>query len=294
MNDVYRSHAFLLFTALIAGFNYTISKLVMPLYVQPLAIVLVRVVAAASFFWLVSFLAPPEKLDYRKDFLRIALCALFGVGANQILFYCGLNLTAPINASLIMTTCPVLVLIVSAVLLKEKITIIKVMGIAIGATGASLLLLSSHGNENKGMFLGDFMIFVNAACYAVFLVLVKPLLTKYNALTISKWVFLIGCFIALPFGYKDLQQTQWDKIPLFAGLSLAYIIVFNTIVAYYLNINVMRHVNASVAGIYIYFQPMLASVIAISFGKDVLTSQKMISSLLIFAGVFLVSRKSKG
>ena len=294
MNAVYRSHAFLLTTALIAGFNYTISKVVMPQYVQPFAIVLVRVVLAAAFFWLAGLFFQTEKLDFRKDFARIALCAFFGIGANQLLFYSGLNLTAPINASLIMTTCPVFVLIASAILLKERITIIKVTGVVIGAAGAVLLLLSSHGNADKGMFWGDFMIFLNAGSYAIFLVLVKPLLNRYNALTIAKWLFLLGCFYILPFGYKEVMQTEWATIPLSAELAFAYIIVFNTIIAYYLNVNVMKYVNASVAGIYIYLQPMLATIIAISFGKDVLTTEKIISSLLIFGGVFMVSRKSKG
>jgi len=261
---------------------------------QPEAIVVVRVILAAAFFWLVDTIVLREKIDFKRDFIRIALCAFFGVGANQILFYMGLNLTSPINASLMMTICPVLVLIVSAILIKERITITKVLGIGVGALGACTLLLSSHGSDAKGMFLGDFMIFMNAACYAVFLVLVKPLLTRYNALTIAKWMFLTGCFIIVPFGYDELMETNWEVIPQFALWSLAYIVVFNTIVAYYLNINVMKYVNASVAGIYIYFQPMLATIIAISFGKDVLTKEKVFSSLLIFAGVFLVSRKSKG
>jgi len=294
MNAVYRSHAFLLTTALIAGFNYTISKLVMPLYIQPSAIVVVRVVLAAAFFWLVDLFFKREQLDFRKDLPRIALCGFFGVGANQLLFYSGLNLTSPINASLIMTTCPVLVLIASAILLEERVTIIKVTGIALGAAGASLLLLSSHSNVDQGMFLGDFMIFLNASCYAVFLVLVKPLLARYRALTIAKWLFLLGCFYVIPFGYQEVMQTSWNTIPIFAGLAFGYIIIFNTIIAYYFNVNVMKYVNASVAGIYIYLQPMLATTIAIGFGRDVLTPQKIISSLLIFGGVFLVSRKSKG
>lgn len=294
MNTVYRSHAFLALTALIAGFNYTISKVVMPTYVKPEAIVMVRMVIAAVFFWLIDTVVLREKIDFRRDFIRIALCAFFGVGLNQLLFYMGLNLTVPINASLIMTTCPMLVLIVSAILLNERVTFTKVLGIGIGAIGACLLLLHSRANADKGIFIGDFMIFLNAVCYAVFLVLVKPLLTSYNALTIVKWLFLIGCFVSVPFGYQEFMKTEWDKIPLFALWSLAYIVVFNTIVAYYLNVYVMKYVNASVAGIYIYFQPMLATLIAVSFGKDVLTTEKVASSLLIFAGVFLVSRKSKG
>jgi drug/metabolite transporter (DMT)-like permease len=291
MNEQIKSHAILITTALIAGFNYSISKMVMPEFMSPSAIILLRVLSASVFFWMLSFIITEKKEPIKKDFIRILICAFFGIAANQLLFYEGLNLTTPINASLMMSSSPVLVLIISAFAIGEKITFSKILGIAIGACGAILLLINSKSMTNT-LFLGDLLVLLNAASYAIFLVLVKPLMKTHHPITIVKWIFTLGFLMVLPFGLKDVNAVLWSELPTHALLSLLFIIIFATLIAYYLNVNVLQYVNPSVAGIYMYFQPVLASIIAISLGKDVLSLEKVIYSLFILLGIFLVSRKS--
>jgi drug/metabolite transporter (DMT)-like permease len=221
--------------------------------------------------------------------LRIFLCAFTGIACNQLLFFEGLNLTTPINASLLQCGVPVFVLLISATMIREKITGVKILGVVLGASGALLLLMSSALKSAGMNYLGDLFIITNALSYAFFLVLIKPLMAKYNGLTIAAWVFGLGTMMTFPFGYQDILKIQWQNTPTYALWSLAFIVVFSTIIAYYLNITVMKFVNPSVAGIYIYVQLVFTTLIAVLLGKDYLTLEKSLYSLLIFGGVYLVS-----
>jgi drug/metabolite transporter (DMT)-like permease len=282
-------HGILLFTALIAGINYSVSKVVMPEFVGPAAIIVIRGMSASIIFCILYLVFLREKIDYKKDFIRILLCAFFGIACNQLLFYEGLNLTTPINASLLQCSVPAFVLIISAIVIREKITILKVFGIFLGASGAVLLLVSTARQTAHLHYLGDLMIIFNAMSYALFLVLIKPLMLKYNGLTIVAWVFSLGTMMTFPFGYNELMAIQWQAMPGYALLSLAFIVIFSTIIAYYLNVTVLKFVNPSIAGIYVYLQPVLTTLVAVWFGKDHLTIEKILYSAVIFAGVYLVS-----
>lgn len=293
MNGLLKAHLILLLTALIGGFNYSISKIVMPGFVQPSAIILIRGAAAILFFWTIHFIFIREKISGKKDFLKLWACALFGITANQILFYEGLNLTTPINASLLQCGVPVFVMLFASWTLKERLTALKITGLLLGSSGAVLLLLHSGRGTVAGAHWGDIMILLNALSYGAFLVMVKPLTEKYDPFTVVKWVFLFGTVMSIPFGFNQLMQVRWDTLPDYVWLSLGYIVLLSTILNYYLNIGVLRYVNPSVAGIYVYLQPVFTSIIAVVWGKDEITMEKGIYSLLIFGGVYLVSRKPK-
>lgn len=292
MNSPLKSHLILLTTAMIGGFNYSISKIVMPFYIQPSAIILIRGFSSIIFFWFIHLFFIREKISDKKDFIQLFLCSLFGITINQILFYEGLNLTAPINAALLQCSVPVFVILISAYMIKEKITWIKTTGLIIAAAGAVLLLMHSSRSQLSSSHAGDIMMILNAASYALFLVMVKPLTEKYDPFTVVKWIFLIGTIMSLPFGYHQLIIVKWEALPAHVWLSLGFIVIFATLITYYLNIGVLRFVNPSIAGIYVYLIPVFASVIAIALNQDKLTYEKAGYSLLIFGGVYLVSRKA--
>lgn len=292
MNKIWQAHFFLFITSLIQGFNFSIAKIVMPEFISPGAIIVVRGVCATLFFWAGSALFLREKIRIKKDFLTLFFCSISGIAINQLLFYKGLSLTKPINASLMVTISPVMVLLISAIMIGEKITRLKVVGILVGAAGVIFLLLSSNAKGPESLFIGDLLILINAASYAVFLVLVKPLMAKYHPLTVLKWTFLFGFFMVLPFGWKGLGKVHWESMPVEAWFSLAFVVIFATLVTYSLNVGVLKTINPSLAGIYIYLQPAMAACIAVAMRKDTLTLSKTLYCLMIFSGVYLVSKKT--
>jgi drug/metabolite transporter (DMT)-like permease len=294
LNSKIKAHIALFLVALIYGANYTIAKDVLDNeHIKPIGFILMRVITGLILFTIIHTFYVKEKVE-KKDFFRLLLCGLFGVAINQTFFFSGLKLTTPINASLIMTTTPILVLIASSIMIGEKITIRKILGIIAGGSGAVLLILNGEKiNFGKEQILGDLMIFINATSYGIYLVIVKSLMKKYNPITIVKWVFIFGSFFVFPFGASELTEVQWATFDFSIWSAIVYVLFFTTFLAYLFNAYALKTVNPSVVSIYIYLQPLLATTVALIFAKDNLAAIKVISGLLIFAGVYLVSSKTK-
>ena len=294
MSPTLKAHLALFSVALIYGANYSIAKVVLDNnYIQPIGFILMRNITAVVFFWVFHSLYIKEKAE-RKDFPLLFICGLFGIAINQMFFFSGLKYTTPINASLIMLTTPILVLIISAIILKEKITLQKVFGIAMGILGA--ILLVAYGKQlsfEQSQFKGDLMIMVNAISYGIYLVIVKKLLYKYNPITVVKWLFTFSLLFVFPLGIQDLLAVEWSSFPNMVWLAVVYVLFFATILAYLFNIYALKIVNSTVVSIYIYLQPLLATAIALVFANDELSIVKIVAAILIFVGVFLVSQTPK-
>ena len=294
------AHLALLFVAFVYGANYIVAKGLMPDLIGPSGFIVLRVVGGGGLFWIVRFAlraAGRWERVARADLGRLAICGLTGVAANQLLFFNGLNLTSPVNASLIMTVNPVLVLVVSAFLLGTPITQRKVLGIAIGMAGAiALLVMGASASNLHASWQGDLMVLINATSYGLYLVAVKPLMVKYKPLTVIAWVFLFGAVFVLPVGLPQALAIDWAAFEPQHMQALAFVILGTTFLVYLLNIYAMQHVPPTVVSIYIYLQPLLATGISWWAGQnggpnytadlDIWTGA---CALAIFTGVGLVS-----
>ncbi|MDF1673139.1 MAG: DMT family transporter [Vicingaceae bacterium] len=289
MNSNLKAHLALLGANVIYGLNYSIAKDVMPNYILPFGFIFCRVLGALGLFWLVhSF--NYEKVA-KRDFLLLAICGFFGVAANQLMFFYGLNITTPINAGIIMTSNPILVLIASAIILKNRITKTKLAGIFLGITGALFLLLfKTDFSFGSKTLLGDLFIFLNALSYGVYLVIAVPLMRKYSPITVIKWVFTFGFIFVLPFGVSQFTEIEWSSFSSDIWIKFGFVIVGTTFLAYLFNIYGLQKLSPSVVSTYIYLQPLLATVFAIWAGKDSLDWIKIAAAVLIFSGVYLVSK----
>ena len=290
MDSTIKAHLALFAVALIYGANYTIAKSVLDDgYIKPLGFILLRIATGILLFALVHRIFIRESIK-RKDLPLLVLCGLFGAAINQMFFFMGLEKTTPINASLIMTTTPILVLLISSVMLKERITSRKILGILVGAIGAIILILYGQQiNFNRNGMVGDFMIMINATSYAIYLVLVKYLMKKYHPITVVMWVFVFGAIFAIPFGIGQFNEIEWSSFTSWIWIAVAYVLIFTTFFAYLLNAYALKTVQASTVSIYIYLQPLLATLIAVLVSSDQLVPLKAVSGLLIFIGVYLVS-----
>ncbi len=285
------AHLAIIGANLIYGLNYVIAKGIMPDYMAPRTIILFRVAGATLVFWIITSFFKKEKVA-RKDLLKLLLVSFFGIALNQIMFFEGLNLTTPINASIIMVGTPILVLVFAHFILKEKLTGLKLAGIALGSSGALWLILKNGDiSFSGGTFLGNLFILINASSYALFLVLIKPLMQKYSALTVMKWVFTFGLIYVIPVSLPLALNTNYAAIPFNIWMSVTYVVLFTTVLAYLLNNYSLKLVSPTVNSSYIYLQPFLATVVAMAAGKDALTWVEVVAALLIFTGVYLVSRR---
>ena len=280
--------------SLIYAINHTIAKGVMPIYIKPFGFIFLRVIGAASLFWIASLLAPKQKIQ-KSDWPRIIACALFGMVINMLMFFKGLELSTPINSSVMITISPILVFILSAIFIKERITVLRTVGILLGFSGALGLIL--FGAENRqdapNIPLGNLLFIINAASYAVYLIIVKPLTAKYHAITLMKWFFFFGVVINFPITIWEFKEVQWGSLPKDVIYKMAFVVIGTTFLTYLLNVFALKTLKASTIGAFIYLQPFLAIVFAIAMGADSLNLVKVISSILVFIGVYLVTRGPK-
>lgn len=287
------AHLAIIGANVIYGVNYSVAKSLMPEYILPFGFIFCRVLGALLLFWFFQLWSKSESIE-KKDLIRLALCGLFGVASNQLMFFYGLNLTSPINAAIIMTCNPILVLLFSAILIKEKITPFKVAGIFLGLIGAAGLILNKNElSVSENNIVGDLFIFLNASSYAIYLVTVKPLMQKYQPITVIKWVFLFGFLVVFPFGFQEFQLIDWKTFDSKIWLAFAFVVIGTTFLAYLFNIYGLKKLNPSVVSTYIYSQPLIASIVALIYGKDELNAVKIIAAILIFTGVYLVSIRKK-
>mgnify|MGYP006180318177 CR=1 FL=1 len=283
-----KAHIALLLANIIYALNYGWAKDVMSEgYVKPFAFIFMRVIGATLLFWFVSLFFRERVAN--KDKLKMLLCGIFGVAANQLLFFKGLDQTSTINASIIMVTSPIIVALLSAIIIKEKPSVYRVLGIIIGLAGACFIILQENYNNEGATFIGNLLIILNATSYGLYLVLVKPLMKKYSPLTVIKWVFTFGLLIVTPFGLAEIDTVNW-QMPDDIILKIGFVIIFTTFFCYLFNIYGVKRVSPTIVSSYIYLQPILTSFIAVLSGHETINKTMIICSLVIFLGVYLVSK----
>lgn len=292
LKETTKAHFALLGTNLFFAINFTAIKYIINGgFAKPFALNLVRVGVSALLLWLLYFLKPAKTLIRRKDVGRFVMCALMGVAINQLLFVKGLSLTYSIHASLLMLSTPILITIIAAWILKERLNAAKIIGLLAGIGGAVILVTSKENTGNpKAVFWGDIMILLNAIAYTIYFILVKPLMKTYEPVAIIRMVFTIGFFMMLPFCWQEFTEVNWYAYTPIVWLNLAIIVLPGTFLAYLFNVYGIKILGAATAGNYIYSQPFFAAAIAIFFLGEMISPGKILAAVLIFTGVYLTNK----
>lgn len=276
----------------IYGFTFTFANDVIDEgFIRPFGFIFLRVLGAAILFWLLSLFTPKQKIE-PKDYITFFLASIFGIALNMLTFFKGLEFTTPIHASVIMTVVPIVVLVLSAFFLKERITGLKIVGIILGFSGA--IVLSVYGKSalaGDNIILGNFLVFINAVSYSIYLIIIKKLTSKYHPFTFIKWLFLFGLILVFPFGYSEFSQVIWSSFTPYILFSVIFVVVGATFITYLLNPLALRHLKASTVSTFLYIQPVIASIFALLMGSDTMNMIKVIAAALIFSGVYLVTKK---
>jgi drug/metabolite transporter (DMT)-like permease len=287
-----RAHIAVLSTNLFFAVNFSLVKYVSPAFIKPYALNILRVGVSLILFWLLWTMSDIKPHINKKHWPRFFLCGLTGIAINQMFFIKGLTFTSAIHASLLILLTPILITVFAFAVLKEKVTFIKALGLASGIGGAVLLIISKEqSTKATNYLLGDLLIIINAISYTIYFIIVKPLMAEYPPLHVVRWVFTFGFFMILPFGWNEFFSIRWEQLAWSHYTAIAFIVIFGTFLAYFFNIYGIRHLGAGTTGAYIYTQPVFASIIAILFFHEQLTSSKLIAAAMIFLGVFMVSFK---
>jgi len=293
VNNRTTAHIGLLSTNLFFAINLSAVKyLTGNGFMKPFGMNVIRVAVSVFLFWLFFLFNKKQKRIDKKHWPRFVLCALTGIAINQLLFLKGLSLTYSIHAALLMLTTPILITVIAAWVLKENTSINKTIGLILGITGA-IVLISSRRNTGKGsdVLLGDILIIINAVSYTIYFILVKPLMAKYNPVQVIRWIFTVGLVMVIPFGWNEFIEIEWKRFGFAEYVCIGMIVIGGTFLAYLFNVYGIKVLGASVAGSYIYLQPLFAAIIAIIFLKEHLEVYKIVAAILIFTGVYLCNKQ---
>lgn len=286
------AHLSLAGAAICWGLMSPLGKDAMQHGIDGITLVSLRVLGGAILFWLTSLFTPREKIS-RKHIALLCLAAVFGLVGNQCCFTIGLSLTSPVNAGIVTTTMPISALLLSALILKEPITLRKALGVALGCCGAVLLVMTSvrtaAGATGMGDLRGDLLCFAAQISYTIYLTVFGWLAKRYSIFTVNKWMFLSATCIIWPFTAQHVWQTPWSALSTITLAEIAYVVVGGTFLAYILMIRGQQVLRPTVVSMYNYVQPIVAVIVSIVLGLAVFTLTHALAVALIFSGVALVT-----
>ena len=280
-----------IFTAnIIFGINTPISRSLIPEILSPFSLTFFRLFGSALLFWIASLFFKREVVP-AKDIFLIFLASLFALSFNQLPFFIGLSMTSPIDASIVITMLPILTMILAAVFIKEPITLIKALGVLVGASGALLLIFSSeHIHKGQSNFWGNIIVFGAVASFAVYLAAFKAVVSRYSAVTVMKWMFLFASIVCFPFCKDAVFSVQYSELSSSVLWRIAYVVVLSTFVTYLLIPIAQRVLRPTTFSMYNYLQPIMASLVAVMVGLDTFGVEQALAGILVFVGVYLVTQ----
>ena len=275
----------------IFGFNIIVCKdLTSGQLISPLSIFCLRSIGAGALFWLISLFAPKEKIE-RKDYVKIFAASILGFFVCQISFLIGLPHITPMDCSVLSAISPIYTMIIAAIVLKEPLTLQKVAGVIISFLGIIYLIVSrtaAAGVAETTLF-GIIMIIFNSLSFSLYLGIFKPLIGKYSVITFMKWIFLFAFVVSIPFSAKEIITLNWSTIPTIQLAELTYLIFCATFITYFLIPLGQKRIRPTLVSMYSYVQPIIAIVISICIGMEMLTWQKLLAAIMVFGGVVVVS-----
>jgi drug/metabolite transporter (DMT)-like permease len=289
MSQRFKPHLALITVQILFGIWPIFGKIVLR-SMSSTSLVVLRLAGAAVLFAILQRRLTPLLRMPVKDIVVLTACSLLGIVGNQFLFVKGLSLTTVINAEILSTTIPVYAIATSILLGYERGSLKTLIGVLFSVAGVVYLVNPFHADLSTHTTTGNVLILVNSFLYALYIVISKNLVGRYGALNVVTWIFLIGSVITVPVGIYSLQRENLAAVGAGTWAAVAFIIVFPTVIAYYLNAWALTRVPPSVVAIYIYLQPLIAFGFAPLLLGESWSWRTIAAAILIFGGVTLVTR----
>ena len=279
---------------LIFGMNTPISRTLMPEILSPYALTFFRIAGGLILFWTASIFVKKEKVPV-KDLILLFFASLFALTLNQLPYFIGLSMTSPIDASIVVTMLPIVTMILAAIIIREPITLMKAIGVLVGASGALLLVFNSPVAQNgHSNFWGNMIVFAAVTSFAIYLTVFKNLIERYSAVTIMKWMFLFGTIVSLSFCYQPLIHTDFSALSSGTYWRIGYVVIFATFIGYLLLPIGQKALRPTTLSMYNYVQPIMASLVVVFIGVESFGYHQALAGVLVFSGVYIVTQsKSK-
>jgi drug/metabolite transporter (DMT)-like permease len=272
------------------GTGPVVGKVVLKV-IPAVGLVSFRVGITAVVLMIVQLLRQRFWLKEKTDYWRLAVLSLFGVTFNQLFFVTGLSLTKASNTSLLAVTIPIFAMAVGAIAGTEQLKGTKVIGILLAAIGVVLIIDPRNASFSSETTRGDLLIIINSLCYGIYVATSKTVVTRNGALRSMMWVFIFAAIICIPLGAYSLSSIEMFSVEPMIWLLVAYIAIGVTTAPYLLTAWAIARVNPSTVAVYIYLYPLIGFLLAVIFLGEHIDLKFILATLLIFGGVYLVTKK---
>lgn len=281
-------HLALIFCNVIWACDYPFYNLVLGKYISPLAMVSASLVIAAVWSLLPLLWEKPERIEPNDRLKIFGAAMLMGVARKMCMMF-GLSHTSPIDGSIISTTTPLLVLLLSVFIGLERFTPKRTLGVLLGMAGTvAVIATSNSGLHEKSDMIGNLLIFTSACVSAAYMVWFKRLLSKYRITTILMWIYCLSAILMLPFGLNDILKTDVSNVSPKIMLAVLFVLIVPTYLPNLLLNYSLRIVAPTISSIYAYIQPVVAVALAVAMGLDKPHLDTIFFALIIFVGVGIV------
>ena len=291
----FKGHIAILMANVIFGLGVPVTKALLDDWVTPMGYMASRCVGATILFWIVACFLPKEHVE-RRDLITIMLGGLLGFVISQTLTAEALKYTTPVYFSLVAALTPVSVMILAAIFLKESVNTVKMLGVLLAIGGALLMLFTSWSSgTGSNDLLGISLAVLSVLTWAVYLIITRKVSAKYSSVAQMKYVFLVSTLVTVPIAMltepeQRLYSAAWE----WSGVAeMAFIVLFATGLGYFLIPYAMKFLRATTVSIYTNIQPVVASLVAIAVGQDILTWDKPLAAVMVLAGAYIVTMPDK-
>ncbi len=285
-------HLVLFLVSLFYGILFSWAGEIMPKYLNAEALVGLRIAFATLAFHIIGWSQKNTAINWKKHGLEFAICGFFGTSANMYLFFKGLQSTYPINAAVLMLATPLFVALFDHLRLKARPNWAFTLALFTAAFACYKLLTESNHTFTSETRLGDLLVFINAIFYAVYLVRIKKLTAVYEPITVNRYTFSFGLLYISPLALTAVFQANYAAIPSPIWGKIIYILLVMSFLVYFMNAYAVKAAGPTLAGLYIYLQPLLATLIAFILQTDSLTVMKIIWILIVLLATFFATRNS--
>lgn len=264
--------------------------------ISPVALFTLRSLGAGALFWILSLFGPHEKVE-KKDYLKIFAAAFLGYFVTQLTFLIAIPDVTPMHCSIMSAMSPIYTMFIAAIVLKEPLSWQKSGGVLLSLCGIIFLILNNAGSQSgasESTLTGLFLMFLNSLSFSLYLGIFKPLIQKYSVVTFMKWIFLFSAAMSLPLSFGEVTSLSWTRIPSAQMWELGYLVVFATFISYFLIPYGQKRIRPTLVSMYSYIQPIIATILSIILGMDILTWEKVLAAAMVFGGVIIVSRSKAG
>ena len=267
-----------------------IGKVVLAV-LPPVALVGIRTAMTALILIVIQAFRGRLWLKERGDYWSLAALSLFGVVLNQLFFISGLSLTTASNTSLLAVLIPVFALTAGSIAGFERLTIAKIAGIIFAAAGVIFLIDPRNASFSSQTTIGDLFIVINCLAYGIYVATSKSVITRNGTFRSMMWVFIFASLVCFPLGAYSLATIDIASVEPKIWLIAAYIGIGATAAPYLLNAWALSKVNPSTVAVFVYLQPLIGFTLAVVFLGESISVVFIAAAALIFAGVFLATKK---